>query len=33
LVYIIDIGYILWSFGIFFPLWYVVTRKIWQPWL
>jgi hypothetical protein len=21
----------LWSFGIFFPLWYVVPRKIWQP--
>jgi hypothetical protein len=22
----------LWSFGIFFPLWYVCKRKIWQPW-
>jgi hypothetical protein len=22
---------ILWSFGIFFPFWYIVTRKIWQP--
>jgi hypothetical protein len=20
-------------FGIFFPFWYVVPRKIWQPWL
>jgi hypothetical protein len=23
--------YILWLFGIFFPFWYVVPRKIWQP--
>jgi hypothetical protein len=23
----------LWSFGIFFPFWYVVPRQIWQPWL
>jgi hypothetical protein len=23
----------LWSFGIFFPFWFVVPRKIWQPWL
>jgi hypothetical protein len=22
---------ILWLFGIFFPFWYVVQRKIWQP--
>jgi hypothetical protein len=22
---------ILWSFGIFFPFWYIVWRKIWQP--
>jgi hypothetical protein len=22
---------ILWSFGIFFPFWYDVRRKIWQP--
>jgi hypothetical protein len=21
----------LWLFGIFFPFWYVVQRKIWQP--
>jgi hypothetical protein len=21
-----------WSFGIFFPLWNVAPRKIWQPW-
>jgi hypothetical protein len=25
------IWYILWLFGIFFPFWYVVARKIWQP--
>jgi hypothetical protein len=24
--------YILWSFGIFFPFWFVLPRKIWQPW-
>jgi hypothetical protein len=24
--------YILRSFGIFFPFWCVVPRKIWQPW-
>jgi hypothetical protein len=23
---------ILFLFGIFFPFWYVVPRKIWQPW-
>jgi hypothetical protein len=23
----------LWLFGIFFPFWYVLPRKIWQPWL
>jgi hypothetical protein len=22
----------LWLFGIFFPFWYFVARKIWQPW-
>jgi hypothetical protein len=26
------IWYICWSFGIFFPFWYIVERKIWQPW-
>jgi hypothetical protein len=26
------IGNILWSFGIFFPVLYFVTRKIRQPW-
>jgi hypothetical protein len=31
LVYFMNIFYILCSFGIFFPCWYVVTRKIWQP--
>jgi hypothetical protein len=25
--------YNLWSFGIFFTFWYVLPRKIWQPWL
>jgi hypothetical protein len=25
------IGYILWSFGIIVPFWYVIPRKIWQP--
>jgi hypothetical protein len=24
--------YICLLFGIFFPVWYVVPRKIWQPW-
>jgi hypothetical protein len=28
----IAVWYILWSFGIFLPFWYVVPRKIWQPW-
>jgi hypothetical protein len=32
LVYFVFIWYILWLFGIFFPFWYVVPRKIWQPW-
>jgi hypothetical protein len=34
------IWYILWPFGnvvviwlYFFPFWYIVSRKIWQPWL
>jgi hypothetical protein len=38
-VYFTSIWYILWpfgifcgTFGIFFPFWYVVARKIWQPW-
>jgi hypothetical protein len=22
---------ILWIFGIFFPVWYIETRKLWQP--
>jgi hypothetical protein len=26
-----DISYSLWLFGIFFPFWYFVPRKIWQP--
>jgi hypothetical protein len=25
--------FLLWSFSIFFQFWYVVPRKIWQPWL
>jgi hypothetical protein len=39
LVYFVTIWSILWSFGIFhnyleyfFTFWYVVPRKIWQPW-
>jgi hypothetical protein len=28
----VAIWYILRLFGIFFPFWYVVPRKIWQPW-
>jgi hypothetical protein len=31
LVYFKAIWYILWLFAIFFPLWYVVPTKIWQP--
>jgi hypothetical protein len=26
------IWYILWPLGIFPPIWYLVPRKIWQPW-
>jgi hypothetical protein len=26
-----DIWYSSWYFGIFFPFWYFVPRKIWQP--
>jgi hypothetical protein len=29
--YFIAFWYVLWQFGIFFPLWYVVPRKSWQP--
>jgi hypothetical protein len=29
--YFIAIWYILWTFDIFSPFWYVVPRKIWQP--
>jgi hypothetical protein len=31
LIYFAAIWYICWLFGIFFPIWYVVTSKIWQP--
>jgi hypothetical protein len=31
MVYFMAIWYNFWSFGIFFPIWYVVPRKIWQP--
>jgi hypothetical protein len=31
LVYFVDIWYIMWSFGMFFPFWYVSPRKILQP--
>jgi hypothetical protein len=27
----VDIWYIMWSFGMFFPFWYVSPRKILQP--
>jgi hypothetical protein len=30
-VYIIDIWHIFLTFGVFFPFWYILTRKIWQP--
>jgi cellobiose-specific phosphotransferase system component IIC len=33
LVYFTAIENILWSFGIFSPVWYLVPRKIWQPWI
>jgi hypothetical protein len=40
LVYFTAIGYTLWTLGVlcgnlvyFSPFWYVVLRKIWQPWL
>jgi hypothetical protein len=32
LVYFTAIWYSLWLFGIVFPFWYFVPRKIWQPW-
>jgi hypothetical protein len=31
LVYFVAFWSILWLFTIFFPFWYVVPRKIWQP--
>jgi hypothetical protein len=31
LIYFMAIWYILWSFGIFPPFWYIVPREIWQP--
>jgi hypothetical protein len=33
LVYLTAIWYICGNFGIFLPIWYVVPRTIWQPWL
>jgi hypothetical protein len=33
LMYFMTLEYILWSFGVFFTFWYVLQRKIWQPWL
>jgi hypothetical protein len=39
LVYFVVIGYsslpfgMYRSFGVFFTFWYIVPRKIWQPWL
>jgi hypothetical protein len=32
LAYFVANCYILWLFSMFFPFWYVVPRKIWQPW-
>jgi hypothetical protein len=32
LLYFMDIWYRSWKFGKFFPFWYFVLRKIWQPW-
>jgi hypothetical protein len=32
LVYFVATWGILWLFGIFFPFWYVLQSKIWQPW-
>jgi hypothetical protein len=29
--YFMAILNILWPFGTFFPFWYIVPRKIWQP--
>jgi hypothetical protein len=29
--HLVGIG-MLWSFVIFYPFWYIVPRKIWQPW-
>jgi hypothetical protein len=31
LVYFVSIWYNVWLFGIIFPFWYEVPRKIWQP--
>jgi hypothetical protein len=33
LVYFTAIWYILSSFGRLIPFWYVLPRKIWQPWV
>jgi uncharacterized protein YjbI with pentapeptide repeats len=30
--YITAILYILWAFGNLVAIWYIVSRKIWQPW-
>jgi hypothetical protein len=32
LIFFVAIWYILWLFGIFYTFWYIVLRKIWQPW-
>jgi hypothetical protein len=32
LEYFVVVYYSWWTFGIFFPFWYVVLRNIWQPW-
>jgi hypothetical protein len=32
-IFWLGIWHIFWLFGILSQLWYVVARKIWQPWL
>jgi hypothetical protein len=30
---LLTLGIVCGKFGIFFPFWYFVPRKIWQPWI
>jgi hypothetical protein len=32
LIHFMTIWYVLWQIGVFSPCWYIVPRKIWQPW-